>query len=977
MDISNLKICSFNCCSLRKNIDLVRHLADGCNDIIFLQETFITEDKLGILDFIDEDYECIGVAANYSERSMTSNEGRPEGGMAVIWKKMSHFKVVSTVLKDNFMIFKLRIGDFNLLLVNVYLNSDIWKICTLNKYLQNLSVLEDILADMEFDAIYFIGDFNADPHSGRAWQNLSSFIMRNSLKCYDVELLNSDTCTFVGYGNSQSRWLDHIVGRNQNGARIVDINVLEDVIGSDHLPLQFGLEIRNVRVIGCVPPLKGNDNSTFVNWENLKPDEFDMINSYIDSRLDNLCDHSTFHCNKIGCRDKTHLAAIDHLYSKLSHIVKDASSRFSKKFVKRNKYKVIPGWNRNVKDLYAYFRQNFLSWVRLGKPLNAIEHENMKASRKRFKDALNLTKLNEYKEKCQSIVENFQRKNNRQFWYEVKKQKGCAKDTNIVEGEVDSNKIASMFARNFLTGQSGNSPVEEREFMTAFKNKWGHCKKMYVKISQVTLKKLILNLSSGIGHDGFHSKLLRNASEKFLNIIAVFLNACFGHCYLPHGLLIGVIYPRVKDSKGNITEMSNYRPVMQSSCLLKIFEAHIINILSEKIYFSQRQFGFTSGLSTTDTCFVLKEVLFENSKSKKTGIATFIDLSKAFDKVNHFLLGHKMLDKNIPIDIVYILMHYLRNQYAKAVWKGASSGLFIVESGVRQGGVLSPFLFKFFMDDIIRDISNLKVGCMLGITRINVLAYADDLVLIACSRFEMDILYSTLCSLIEDNMLQINRNKTKCLIFNRTMNKDTPSSMELGSDTLEVVTCYKYLGHMLEQSLLDDKDVEVRLNKFYASTNSILRNFRLVDTETLLFLFKSYCMPDYGLCLWNHKRTMNRSIFKTFCVAYNNVLKKIVGAPTYSSSHITADICTVFLLNHHIALLQARYLKRLLKSRNYLIRLNLPLLKRGYFFPHVASIFQEKYNVDIFMNEVDVLSARISWIQKHEERKGPCLFYNI
>ena len=69
-------------------------------------------------------------------------------------------------------------------------------------------------------------------------------------------------------------------------------------------------------------------------------------------------------------------------------------------------------------------------------------------------------------------------------------------------------------------------------------------------------------------------------------------------------------------------------------------------------------------------------------------------------------------------------------------------GFFIVESGVRQGGVLSPFLFKFFMDDIIRDISNLKVGCMLGITRINVLAYADDLVLIACSRFEMDILYS-------------------------------------------------------------------------------------------------------------------------------------------------------------------------------------------------------------------------------------------
>ena len=64
MDNFNLKICSFNCCSLRKNIDLVRDLTNGCNDIVFLQETFVTEDKLGILDFIDENYECIGVPGN-------------------------------------------------------------------------------------------------------------------------------------------------------------------------------------------------------------------------------------------------------------------------------------------------------------------------------------------------------------------------------------------------------------------------------------------------------------------------------------------------------------------------------------------------------------------------------------------------------------------------------------------------------------------------------------------------------------------------------------------------------------------------------------------------------------------------------------------------------------------------------------------------------------------------------------------------
>ena len=78
-------------------------------------------------------------------------------------------------------------------------------------------------------------------------------------------------------------------------------------------------------------------------------------------------------------------------------------------------------------------------------------------------------------------------------------------------------------------------------------------------------------------------------------------------------------------------------------------------------------------MSTTDTCFLLKEVVYEYSKSKKTGIITFIDLSKAFDKVDHFELGKMLMNEEIPIDIIFILMHYFQNQSAKIVWNDASS----------------------------------------------------------------------------------------------------------------------------------------------------------------------------------------------------------------------------------------------------------------------------------------------------------------
>ena len=83
MDVS---ICSYNCCSLRKNIDIVRNLTEKKYDIIFLQETFVTEEKLGQLDYIDENYESAGVGAVYSERCLASMAGCPKGGMACLWR---------------------------------------------------------------------------------------------------------------------------------------------------------------------------------------------------------------------------------------------------------------------------------------------------------------------------------------------------------------------------------------------------------------------------------------------------------------------------------------------------------------------------------------------------------------------------------------------------------------------------------------------------------------------------------------------------------------------------------------------------------------------------------------------------------------------------------------------------------------------------------------------------------------------------
>ena len=157
----------------------------------------------------------------------------------------------------------------------------------------------------------------------------------------------------------------------------------------------------------------------------------------------------------------------------------------------------------------------------------------------------------------------------------------------------------------------------------------------------------------------------------------------------------------------------------------------------------------------------------------------------------------------------------------------------------------------------------------------------------------------------------------------------------------------------------------------------MFRNFANVSLGTFIFLFNSFCLPDYGLSLWNSDVTFDKQIFKSFEVGFSNALKKIVGAPISSSSHVTADLCNQLLLRHHVAFLQARYVKRILKTQNVLLKLSLTYIKAGHLMTSVANLFQNIYDSDFWSNDLQILKARISWVQRHEARRGICHFYGI
>ena len=130
---------------------------------------------------------------------------------------------------------------------------------------------------------------------------------------------------------------------------------------------------------------------------------------------------------------------------------------------------------------------------------------------------------------------------------------------------------------------------------------------------------------------------------------------------------------------------------MVSPSILKILELHILDVLEEKVGFNKRQFGFTQDLSTTDACFLLRETIRPYIKRGSKAYVAFMDLSKAFEMVNHFRLGSILMERGFPPDLVLVIIQCLRNTTARIVWNGLKGAYCTVNKRVRQGRNLSPF----------------------------------------------------------------------------------------------------------------------------------------------------------------------------------------------------------------------------------------------------------------------------------------------
>jgi hypothetical protein len=207
--------------------------------------------------------------------------------------------------------------------------------------------------------------------------------------------------------------------------------------------------------------------------------------------------------------------------------------------------------------------------------------------------------------------------------------------------------------------------------------------------------------------------------------------------YAPKYFLISTLIPIQKDRRKTASDSDNYRGISLSSVLCKLLDYVILNSNRHILSTSDMQFGFKPKHSTTQCTFVINEVIQYYLNGGSDVHSVLLDASKAFDRVHYVKLFNILNDRGMCPLISHFLAVMYTNQSIRVRWGEFHSEPKSVSNGVKQGGVISPVLFTVYFDELINKLRAAGIGCHIGIVYAGTFGYADDLTLLAPSRYAM------------------------------------------------------------------------------------------------------------------------------------------------------------------------------------------------------------------------------------------------
>ena len=303
---------------------------------------------------------------------------------------------------------------------------------------------------------------------------------------------------------------------------------------------------------------------------------------------------------------------------------------------------------------------------------------------------------------------------------------------------------------------------------------------------------------------------------------------------VPVDWVIACMVPLYK-GKGDMNECSNFRGISLLSVVGKVYGRVLINRIRDKTenVIVEVQGGFRRGRGCTDQIFTVRQICEKYLGKGKDVYFAFLDLEKAYDRVDRDAMWNVLRLYGIGGRLLRGVKSFYVGSKACVRVGNEVSEWFPVRVGMRQGCVMSPWLFSLYVDGVVREVNARVLGRGLKLVdgnenewELNQLLFADDTVVVADSERKLCQLVTEFGRVCERRKLRVNVGKSKVMRCTRSEDGARLNVM-LNGEALEEVDQFKYLGSVIAANGGVEADVHHRVNegcKVLGALKGVMKN---------------------------------------------------------------------------------------------------------------------------------------------------------